>query len=250
MRSQESTPPVEERLVLNEVDLTRADFSGRRIQRFGVTASRFTECDFSGVRIFKGGSFGAGGDYTEYLGCVFDQAELTRVNAGRARFVNCSFRDVRIRDMFSHDGEFVDCLFTGRIEGAVFNGRPPSYEGMAPNPKKLLEFRGNDFSGAVLEDVGFRNGVALSQQSLPTGPDYVLLLDAGPVLRRAWDLAEALPAADPHRGSIRSALRLGLDELANGQQDFFRTLMNRKDVAGGRALLALLADASAEIAAD
>lgn len=247
MRSQGSTPPIEERVVLAEVDLTRADFSGRRMKYFTAGASRFTECDFSGVQVSHGGSFGGGGQYTEYSGCVFDRARLTRVSAGRATFVHCSFRDVRIRDMFSHDAEFIDCLFTGRIQGAVFNGRPASYEGMVPNPKKILEFRGNDFSGAVLEDVGFRTGIDLSQQSLPTSQDYILLLGAGPVLRHAQEIAEALPIEDPHRDSVRAALRVALDEWSDGQKDFFRSLMNRKDVAGGRALLAVIAQAQTEV---
>ena len=72
------------------------------------------------------------------------------------------------------------------------------------------------------------------------------MLDAGPVLRRVWEIAEAMPTADPNRASVRAALRVALDELANGQKVFFRSLVHRKDVAGGQALRALIMKAQAE----
>lgn len=243
MGFQRDGRPVEQRIVMTGVDLARNDFSGRRAKYFTAVSCRFAECDFSGVQITHGGSFGGGDGYTEYVDCLFDGAKFAGISAGRATFVRCSFRDVWIRKMFSHDAEFIDCVFSGRIQSAVFNGRTAQYEGMVPNPKEGLEFKDNDFSAATLEDVGFRSGVDLSRQSMPSGPDYILLLKAGPTLRRAWDISEALPTTDPHRDSVRAILRAGLDELADGQEDFFRSLVGRQDVAGGQALRAVLAQA-------
>jgi uncharacterized protein YjbI with pentapeptide repeats len=247
VRSQEPAPAVEERVVFTDAELTRADFAGRRMRYFTAISSRFTACDFRGMQISHGGSLGGGGQYSEYVDCVFDQVKLTGVKPGRATFVRCSFRGVRIRKMFSHDAEFIDCVFTGKLEHVVFSGRPASYEGMVPNPKPLLEFRGNDFSGAVLEDVGFRSGVELGRQSLPAGEEYLLVLDADLVLSRAREIAEARPATDPSRDSVRAAIAVGLDEVADGQKDYFRSLVKSKDTAAGHALRAVIAQAQAEI---
>jgi hypothetical protein len=59
------------------------------------------------------------------------------------------------------------------------------------------QFRGNDFSAADLEDVGFVGGIDLDQQRLPTGPQYVRLdrplariAKARPMVER-WEPGEA-----------------------------------------------------------
>jgi hypothetical protein len=246
MRVTGQGPSSGSNIVLTSMDLSDADLSHRKVNYFTAVSSRFTRCDFSGMQVSRGGSFGGGGDYTEYVDCMFDQAAFVHVLAGRATFSRCMFRDVKIRHLFSHEGEFIDCLFTGRIKTAVFNGQPQQH-GIVPNPKALLRFTGNDFSGAVLEDVGFRTGIDLSRQLLPEGEDYILQLRSEPVLRRAWEIAEALPLEDPRRRGLRAALRVQLDKLNDGQEDLFLSLVNRKDAAGGQALKEVLTQAQVEV---
>lgn len=247
MSSQLVPQPADEDLVLSDVDLIGADFSRRRIRDFTAVSSRFVECDFTGIRITQGGCFGAGRDYSQYVNCVFDGARWRNVFPGLSRFVRCSFRDVRIEDFLSNDAEFVECVFTGVIRRAFFSGRPLA-DDIAPHPKDRLEFRGNDFSGADLEDVTFRKGIDLRQQLLPEGPDYILLQDAEPVLRRAWEIVEGWPSEHPQRVSVRAFLRGALQDVEAGQTDIFCRLVTRKRPERAAALTALISRARADVA--
>jgi hypothetical protein len=155
-------------------------------------------------------TFGAGLDVSEYVECSFDGSRLAGGHWGRARFVRCSFREVRLRRFFGFDAEFVDCTFSGRAEAMVFHGSPidgpEDVQALADavadllgpaeraalqaridrsEPRTVNEFRGNDFSGMELVDVGFRRGIDLRAQILPVGADYVLVPDARAAVARA-----------------------------------------------------------------
>lgn len=68
--------------------------------------------------------FGDGADVSEYVECSFDGSRIQAVAPGRARFVRCSFRDVKLKGWLCWDAEFVDCVFTGRGDELRFFGQP------------------------------------------------------------------------------------------------------------------------------
>jgi hypothetical protein len=176
---------------LSHEELHGADFSGRRLEHFSAGASRLEACRFDKVRI-ESASFGGGRAPSEYIECSFDGARIRFAPGGLARFARCSFRDVELRDWVCFAVELVDCVFTGRLRHAFFNGTVPEDQRVFVG-RERNEFRGNDFSGMKLEDVGFRTGIDLAQQRLPSGPEYLYLPDAATTVQRAraevvqWD---------------------------------------------------------------
>ena len=169
-------------LQFDKQELVGEDFCGLKLGRFTAIQSDFRNCRFEKLKIDQA-CFGAGTKQSQYLDCSFDGSTLRAIAPGIARFVRCSFRNVRIREFFGLNVEFVECVFTGRIEKAVFQGRLPESHG-AEFGRKENEFRGNDFRGAELIDVAFRGGIDLDRQLLPDGPDYLYVPNAPDALEK------------------------------------------------------------------
>lgn len=157
------------RLSFDSVKERDADFSGRKLDAFHAIASRFEKCCFEKMSI-RDACFGSGLYDSEYYDCSFDGSKFTAVAPGNARFVRCSFRDVLIRQLFCHCVEFVNCKFSGKLLSGYFNGAVPP-EDVPILGRHINEFRGNDFIQMELVDVGFRSGIDLSLQRLPSGPE-------------------------------------------------------------------------------
>jgi hypothetical protein len=98
-----------------------------------------------------------------------------------SRFV---LREVAVEIRARIKGRVDDGELTGRMRRSFFNGtvREELVEALG---RRSNEFRGNDFSGMDLLDVGFRTGIDLSLQRLPTGEQYVYLPEAERTLERA-----------------------------------------------------------------
>ena len=118
------------RVFLDHAHLVGADFSGRRLDSFGAYGSRLEKCRFDKSRI-DSASFGEGKEVSEYVDCSFDGARFCPGPGGYYRFVRCSFKNVNIYDWFCFAVELVDCTFSGKMRGAVFNGTPHDEIGRA-----------------------------------------------------------------------------------------------------------------------
>jgi len=207
--------PDDQRLVLDHLNLQGADFSRRELMwGFVPIESRFVQCRFERMKV-QGMWFGAGKRPSEYLECSFDGCQLEFGAPGRARLERCSFRDVDLRDLYCHEVEFIDCTFTGRLRNGFFNGTVDSYD-QHELGRERNEFRGNDFSAMELWDVAFRTGIDLTEQRLPTGPEYVYLPDAGPALQRARTAVERWEDSDARKRAL--VLIQTLDMEASGGQ--------------------------------
>jgi len=103
-----------------------------------------------------------------YIDCTFDRATITAFAPGNARFVACTFRDVEIVAFCARSVEMIDCAFSGVIRKAFFNGTLPADRVRELKRTKNC-FEGNDFSKVQLIDVGFRTGIDLKLQKLPSG---------------------------------------------------------------------------------
>lgn len=212
--------PLEGRLVVDHAEHVGVDYASQRITSLCSIHSRFVRCKFDGLQL-DASSLGAGKEMSEYTDCTFDGSRLCPIG-GRARFVRCSFRDVVISDWICLESEFVDCVFSGRMKRCVFNGAVP-VEMRKELRRTRNEFHGNDFSGMKMVDVGFRTGVDLRLQRLPTGPEFTYLPDATIAIARVkadvqtWTHPEAR-----HDGEVFVQC-LELD-VAEGQSQLFLRL--------------------------
>jgi hypothetical protein len=208
------TIPDDQRVVLDHAKLHGENYSGRKLLQFASIGSHLRACNFDQTHI-QSASFGSGRETSEFIECTFSGTWMDMGPGGFSRFVRCSFRDVTIRDWICLSVEMIDCTFSGRLETAIFNGTVPDEErvliGRARN-----EFHGNDFSVMDFRDVGFRTGVDLTKQILPSGEDYLYLPHAASAVAQAklrlgsWDDDEMRRAA----GAIIQGLEY---ELLGGQ---------------------------------
>jgi len=142
-----------------------ADWSGQTFEHFIPVGCRFHDCKFENVT-FETACFGGGLEDTLYSNCSFDRSTIRSISPGHARFESCSFRDVEIIQLLGFTVEMVECVVTGIVKQAFFNGAvPEEYVEVLGRDKN--EFRGNNFSDATFVDVGFRTGIDLSLQELP-----------------------------------------------------------------------------------
>jgi hypothetical protein len=90
---------------------------------------------------------------------------------GEARFERCTFRYCSYRWFRSTHADFIDCTFIGVMQSAWFWGATPQGD---ERPRRN-QFTGNDLSRAKPRRVEFRNGLDLSTNRLPEGPEYLHL---------------------------------------------------------------------------
>jgi hypothetical protein len=212
----------EDRVVLHDVSLAGANFSGRKLVQISVAGSTLTACRFDKIRA-EHASLGGGRQMSRFVDCTFDGSRLTLGAGGFARFERCSFRDVDLRHWFCFAVELVDCTFTGRLRKAIFNGTVPAQQ-RAMAGRASNEFQGNDFSGLELIGVTFRTGIDLTLQRLPSGQAYLYVADAAASVQRAraavvrWDDLDLRQEALGFIGILDN-------EVSGGQ----RQLLLRKD---------------------
>lgn len=216
----------DEHVVLSRQQLVSADFGDRDLAQFSAEGCRFEKCRFDNA-VIESASFGAGRMTSEYVGCTFDGAKLYMGPGGYARFTDCSFEGTLIEGWFCFAVELVGCTFSGRLKKVVFNGSvPPEKHDVVG--RQINQFEGNDFSRAKLIDVGFRTGIDLTKQRLPTGDDYVLLDDARAAVRRArsafnaWDDPEAKKRARGVLAVMEEDVEAGQSQLLIRVDDYPR----------------------------
>jgi len=179
----------ESEVSFNKVDAKGLIISGVKVNEFVAYESTFTKCRFERLQV-RGWSPGVRGSV--YVGCSFVGCRMGRVGNDYCRFEGCSFENVVIRNWGMRFSDVVDCVFTGRIESGFFSDHNMVNFPLDPD-KPVNEFRGNDFSGCELVGVDFRGGIDLSQQKLPTGPDYLYLEDGPGAIEGAFRFVEAWP---------------------------------------------------------
>jgi uncharacterized protein YjbI with pentapeptide repeats len=202
------------------VRVESVDFSGLLFEQFVAESSLFVECDFSRVRFANGhlglreSGKGPAPVQTIYRDCRFDRADMWSRNGmtlwlGQSRFEKCSFERTKVRMWFSHDAEFVECMFPTRIESCRFFGRPVH---QTNPPRQVNEFRDNDFSKADIRGTTFEEGINLASQRWPETDDYFIIRATESRVERAKRFIEKTewPSADD-RTSARVALHMILD---------------------------------------
>ena len=208
----------DQRVVLDHVQVKGEDYSRRKLQQFCTVGSRLEGCRFDKSQI-ECAQFGSGGQLSEFVECSFDGARLEMGPGGVARYLRCSFCDVDIYNWLCFEVELIDCVFSGRIRKAIFNGSVRK-EMRARLHREKNEFRGNDFSDTALVDVDFRTGIDLTCQKLPSSEDYLVLPDPMPMIARAR--AVVLGWRDfEHRHVALIMLKTMEDQVVQGQRQLF-----------------------------
>ena len=202
-------------MVLDHVHLHDEEYSGRRLIQFCTIGCRLEKCRFVKTAIADA-QFGSGLEMSEFVECVFDGARLVGVG-GRSRFVRCSFQGIDGSNWIFNSAELIECTFSGRLKKAIFSGTVPQ-QFRTDLGRERNEFRGNDFSSMELVDVTFRSGIDLTQQRLPSGPEYLYLAAAGKVVEQARLRADAWPESE-HRKTTLTIFNTLADEVRAGQND-------------------------------
>jgi len=207
--------PKDSRIVLDHVRLCGEDYCGRKLMQFCTIGCHLEGCRFDKARI-DCAQLGAGREMSEFIDCIFDGAHMN-MGGGFSRFVRCSFRDVDLRGWRSRV-ELIDCTFSGRLRQAIFSGTVLEKD-QALLGRERNEFHGNDFSAMDLIEVEFRKGIDLTQQRLPSGPQYLYLPDAAASLARTRsELVNWEGSPDARRVALRIVDNWLEEEVIKGGQ--------------------------------
>lgn len=211
---------------LDRVNLRGADFSGRKL-KIGVQVfeSELRECLFEDMKIGQA-SWGSGQKQSCYFECSFNRTRMGMKSPGFAKFERCSFEDVVIRDMHTGALDLIGCRVSGTLTDAIITARPESFQvDMYGRERNVIE--GNDLSEANLVGVSFRGGVDLTRNRMPSGPNYLTVLDGRRVLGSVKEsLLRLPPSAERDEALVLVGVDLG--NLVDGQEHVFL----RRDAIG------------------
>lgn len=199
-------------LLISHSEMVDQDFSGRPEARWVMIESRFERCRFDSLKV-PSFSFGSGMKMTEYVDCTFDGSTIGARAPGRAKFVRCSFENVRLSKWFCTNVEMIDCRFSGTLKEINFVASLNEMDQVELG-RSRNDYLRNDFSEAKLAWVSFQGGVDLLDQRLPSQEGYVLLTNPEPVLRKVleqvgtWREVEDREAASAHlEGYLEDVMR-------------------------------------------
>jgi hypothetical protein len=210
--------PLEGDVSVDHEQVTGVDYSVMGLKHFGSHGSRFEDCNFSRLRL-DSLSFGAGEEKSEYINCMFDGSKFfANTLLGKARFVNCSFRNIRSSRFLLTAGDLIGCVFSGRMDSTQIWGSTGPRAYIYGDFTNTIE--GNDFSAVDFGDTEFRFGIDLAKQVLPSGPDYLFISEAETVLNRAYKDAAVMQDLAVRR-AILEIIEDSLEKVREGQKDLF-----------------------------
>jgi len=209
--------PKDGHLVVKSTNIRDHDYTNEGLKYFSSDNSKFLNCKFNGINFDEIG-FGVGKKVSEYTQCNFDNIQVKNLNIGRARFINCSFLDVKLKEFKLIAGDLIGCRFSGQMENVQINAKPGKLAYIYG--ERLNIVRQNDFTGVEFSDVEFRYGVDLAMQQFPQGPDYLIIPDAGNVFLAMERGIESIEDAESRHTllTIIASMRRATDE---GQKDYF-----------------------------
>jgi hypothetical protein len=233
------------------VTFAGVDFSGLRFHGFMPAGSSFLGCNFRRTT-FETVHLGMAQvqrdkrtpikpsdpryPQTVFRDCDFTEASFNEDNfyIGNVRFERCRFSNARLNRMRSSTGEFVDCVFAGKLIEVSFSAQPSKMD-FARIGRNLNEFRSNDFRQAEMYDCEFWGGVDLDAQMLPNGPEYARLRRVRDCVVHVWHQIEDWPnQAEREKGLDALRYLLGYH-----QDDVF---MRRKELGAGTHVPAAIRD--------
>jgi len=164
-------------LMLSRVTVRDADFRRVTFDQFAPEGCTFERCDFSRQTLDRRYQpLFSSRRQSIFRDCSFEDADLSAVRPGQARFERCTFDGAKIDAWETFTSEFIDCHFSGRVVNVRFYGRPWGTGAERLDPMRTVNaFTGNDFRKADLVGVTFIHGVDIGKQLWPAGSQYVIL---------------------------------------------------------------------------
>jgi hypothetical protein len=164
-------------VMLSRVTVRDADFRRVTFDQFAPEGCVFEHCDFSGQTLDRRYQpLFSSRKQSIFRDCTFNNADLTAVRPGQARFERCTFIGAKIDAWESFTAEFIDCVFAGRLRNVRFYGRPWGTTADKLDPARTVNaFSGNDFRKADLIGAIFIHGIDVSKQRWPASTQYLIL---------------------------------------------------------------------------
>lgn len=205
-------------------------FAGLKKVSFGSLGCTFEHCDFRNMRPSQI-VFSSGREQSRYISCNFDGSRFDHIIAGQSRFENCSFRNVTMNRLFTHAAEFIGCTFSGVLKSSVFFGKVTG-NFSEDTKRRTNELLDNDFADAQFVDVGFRLGVDLLRQRLPSGSEYVYLRGAAKALHELRN-RYVQATHSPRREAVFHLLKSLEEDVEAGQTQLFLCKSSEADLDAG-----------------
>jgi|GEM_PF-1845187 len=165
-------------MLISSCTFKDVSFEGVRIQNVRNFANRFERCSFANS-VFRESSLGAGygGDVTEYHDCDFSGTKMKGCSATFPLFEKCRFERVYLDDVDFKGSRFVECSFSGFLQGVTFQG---IYVPQIPtdwHPPKALRnpMKDIDFSKSRANGLRFATDINLRDVALPTPQGHLFI---------------------------------------------------------------------------
>jgi len=174
-----------ERTSWKSLDFTGSRLNGLRFFSCMINNCIFEECSCQNLGLWgttvSNTSFKSSSLLNSTLGGVqdnrvntFDKVDFTKADLRQtayvsAKFIGCVFKNTRLDKVNFQGSAFTDCFFEGELREVIFNRKGFRADAFPPN--EMLRV---DFAHAQLRSVEFR-GLDLEEVRFPTGPDYILL---------------------------------------------------------------------------
>lgn len=121
-------------------------------ERWAVFNSQVADTTFRGANL-RTASLGAAKwtSRNSYINVDFSEADMRGTAYSSAEFVGCVFRNTKLDKVNFQGSSFIDCVFEGELNEVIFNRKGFDAPRVAPNEMKRV-----DFSRAELKTVEFR----------------------------------------------------------------------------------------------
>ncbi|WP_170284677.1 pentapeptide repeat-containing protein [Kribbella amoyensis] len=250
LRNIEATPSIQASMLggvtqLDDVHWEHLDLSYARLASWRFMNSSVEDCVFEGASCRDWRLWGSAVEGSSFEGADLRDAALGTWHDGRSntwrdinfaggdlrgvlfsagRLEGCRFIGTRISGAKFHNVNIVDCVFSGRMQNVLFDGRKLQSETIAAPLASV------DFTGASFVDVEFR-GYAFSDVRLPS--DVVEILNYPKVARHALEIVAGGSSVEDRMlaAEFRNVLK------APGSDDW-TAIVNRADyvASGGEEL--------------
>jgi uncharacterized protein YjbI with pentapeptide repeats len=174
-------------LRIENCSFVKANLSDLRMWGTQVTNSDFTQADLRNAMV--GAWVDGRGD--SFIDCRFDRTRLGNLMTDAGEFVRCQFLSIKLKSQRFMSTAFRHCVFTGKLQEVVFDGRDLSESTGRPGHNDMY---GCDFTDSQLDDVQFI-AIDASNMKLPTGPDYVVISKFPRVISAAKKWLTSAPAS-------------------------------------------------------
>ncbi len=207
-------------LVLERHTYSGEKFANRQLCQLVSIGSKFNDCDFANLSIIDC-NFGAGKTPSIYYRCRFDAIRTPHISFGYSQFTECHFSGFDFEGLRISTTDLIRCTFIGRMRNGYIASMRSGFDPPSLGLKERSVIQDNDFSEVDFVHFNFKRGVDLTRQRLPTGSNYVLVLNGMQALEKVKQSLLLDDATIDIRTSVMSFLEILSSEAKKGQENIF-----------------------------